>query len=201
VKQKTGRTAANKIANFFGSFGYLFCFFQWFWAVMLYFSIIKSVTTFLAPDASNHVQKFTAAPAPTPPNSLELVVLAIIVVIMIAVTIYALIKIPMGIVKTGNKVAYKTAVTMTPIVIKAQHKKDTKKARIKITPKLLLIAKLLLIVIPVVLTAASGLLDKQAVDYRIAMAVGYGLACLSSIFFAVQYSLAGLLRVKMPDLR
>lgn len=168
---------------------------------MLYFSIIKSVTTFLAPDASTHVQKFTTAPAPTPPSSLELIILAIIVVIMIAITIYALIKIPMGIVKTGNKVAYKTAATMTPIVIKAQHKKDTKKARIKITPKLLLVAKLLLVVVPVVLTAMSGLLDKPAIDYRIAMAVGYGLAFFSIMFFAVQYALAGLFRVKMPDLR
>lgn len=89
---------------------------------------------------------------------------------------------------------------MAPIVIKVQHKKDTKKLHARLTSKLILAIKLLLVVIPIALTAASGLLEKQSIDYPIAIVVGCGLAGFSVAFFAFQYVLAGLLRVKMPGL-
>jgi hypothetical protein len=199
MEQKTRRKTKTGIANFFGAIGYFFGFLQWFWAVLLYFSVIKSVTLFVSPNADQPVTP-PSVPAFTLPNSVEMIIFGTIVVIMIAVTIYALIKVPVNIVKTSNKVVHKTAQTMTPIVIKAQHKKDTKKLRDMLTVRLIVVIKLLLVIIPIGLTVASGWLEKQSVDYSIALVIGCGLACMSTILFVLQYVAAGVLRVKLREL-
>jgi hypothetical protein len=89
---------------------------------------------------------------------------------------------------------------VVPVIIKTQHQPDTKKARAKITWKLIITLKLVLVIVPVLLTAASGLLEKQSIDYSIAMVLGCGLACFSLLFFVIQYALAGLLRTKIARL-
>jgi hypothetical protein len=199
MEQNVRRNAKRSVANFFGAFGYFFGFLQWFWVVMLYFSVIQSVTLFVMPKASDHIEQPHVL-AFTLPNSVEVVILVITVAIMLSVMLYVLIKIPMSIVKTGNKVVHKTAETMTPMVLRTQHKQETKKFRDMITSKLILAIKLLLILIPIALTVSSGLLQKQSIDYAIALIIGCGLACFSVIFFAIQYTAAGLLRVKLRDL-
>lgn len=199
MKQSSGRTLKKGIANVFGSLGYLCCFLQWFWVVMLYFSVIQAVTLLVAPTADKQVEQvphFTF----TLLGPLEMVILIAITVIMIALTIYAFIKVPMDIVKGGNKVVHKTTEAMVPIVIKSQHKKDTKKNRALITPKLILLIKLLLVTIPLALTIASRLLEKPSIDYSIAMVIGCGFAGFSVVLFAIQYILAILLRVKASEL-
>jgi hypothetical protein len=200
MKPSASRNLKRSTANFFGAFGYLFCCLQWFWAIMLYFSIFKSVSTFLGADTSQHVEQ-TVTPVAAPPSALQLVILAVIVAIMVGITIYALVKIPIGIVKTGNRVVHETAKTMAPVVVKAQHKPVTKKARRRITTRLTIVIKLLLVAIPIAATAASGLLDKQPIDYAIAIILGCGLAGFAAISFGLQYALAGLLRVKLSELR
>jgi hypothetical protein len=198
MNQRTERSVKKNIANFFGSFGYLLCFLQWFWAIMLYFSVVQSVTLLVSSNASKPIEQPHGSFAL--PGSLEIIILAIITTIMVILTIYALIKMPMGIVKTSNKIVHNTAETMAPIVIKAQHKKDTKKIHAKITARLTLVIKSLLVIVPILLTAASGLLEKQSLDYSISLIIGCSLACLVIIFFTIQYTLASLLHVKMSDL-
>jgi hypothetical protein len=129
-----------------------------------------------------------------------MVLLAVVVIVMVAITIYALISVPKSIIKTSNKMVHKTADTVTPLVIKAQHKQDTKTLRMKISSRLTFAIKVLLVLIPIALTAASGLLVDQPIDHSIAMIAGYGLASFSVVFFAVQYGLAKLLRVKLLEL-
>lgn len=198
MDRRTKSSAKRKLANSFGYLGYLFCFLQWFWVVLLYFSVLKLVTTPLVPHADSHTEQISL-PTYTLPSSLEIIIFVVVVLVMIAATVYAFIQIPVGVAKTSDKVVHKTAETMAPIIIKSQHKKDTKKNRIKITARLILAIKLLLVIIPVALTAASGLLKDQPVDYAVALAVGIGISSLSVIFFAVQYALARLLHVKLPD--
>jgi hypothetical protein len=200
MKPSANRNLKRSTANFFGAFGYLFCCLQWFWAIMLYFSIFKSVSIFLGADTTQHAQQ-AAVPASSPPSTLQLVILAVIVAIMAVITIYALVKIPMGIVKTGNKVAHQTAKTMAPVVMKAQHKPATKKARRRITTRLILVVKLLLVIIPLAATAFSGLLDRQSIDFTIALFLGGFLAGFAAVSFGLQYALAGLFRVKLSELR
>jgi hypothetical protein len=199
MERKTWRNVKRSVANFFGAFGYLFCSLQWFWAILLYSSAIQSVILLIAPNADSHIEH-PAKPVFALPSSVEVIILAIVVVVMIIVTVYVLMKIPASIVKTGNNVVYKTAETITPLVVKVQHKKDTKKFRSKIAAELMPIIKLFLVVIPVGLTFGSSLVEKQSISYSIALIVGSGLACLSVIFFSVQYMLASVFHVKLKDL-
>ena len=193
------RNVKKGITSTFGSLGYLFCFLQWFWAVILYLSVIQSMTSFISPISDQQVQQSSGLTFALP-DPLAMIILGVIVIIMVAITIYALISVPKSIVKTGNKIVHRTATTITPLVIEAQHKKDTKKLRIRITARVALAIKILLILLPLILAAASGLLEKQSIDYPIVLLVGGGLACFSVVFFAMQYLLAKLLHVKISDL-
>lgn len=167
---------------------------------MLYFSVIQSMAILLAP---SHTGK-SVAQAPhftfTPPSSLEIIILVVVVIIMLAVTLYALVKVPLSVAKTSNRVVHKTAESIAPIILKAQHREDTEKVRLKLTSKLLLFVKLLLIVVPLALTVASGFLEKQPLSYSIIMTVGYGLAAACIVLFVVQYSLASWLHVNRSDI-
>lgn len=199
MKQKPERNFKKSFTNAFGSLGYFFGFLEWFWAVMLYFSVLKAFTLFVSPSADRPIEQPINVSF-TPPSPIEGVIIAVITVVMVLVSTYVLIKMPSNMVKTSNKVVRKTTDSVAPLIMRAQHAPDTKKARAKITAKLMVGIKLLLIVIPVGLTAGSGLLEKQSVDYSIAMVVGCTLAIFSLFFFAVQYLLAAIFRLKMSQI-
>ena len=199
MSRKTEHSGKKGITNSFGAFGYLVCFLQWFWAILLYFSVIESTTLLMSPRTNTHVEQ-SSGPAIVLPDLAQMIILGIVVVVTLAVTIYALVAVPKSIVKTSNKIVHSTAKRMAPIVIKAQHQPDTKRFRLIITAKLTLAIKGLLIIIPIVLAAASGLLEKQFIDHSIAVIVGLGLATFSAMFFAIQYLLAKLLHIKISDL-
>jgi hypothetical protein len=198
MKQRTERDYKRVIANAFGSFGYLFCFLLWLWVSMLYLNIIKSATSFVSPQ--NSQTNVIYAPTVTILEPIGMIILAVIVVLMVGVTIYALVMVPKSIVKTSNKIVHKAAEAVAPVVIKAQHKQDTKGLRIKITARAVIGMKLSLILIPLLLTATSNLLEEQSISYQIALIVGCGLALLSAMSFGIQYILATFLRIKLSYL-
>lgn len=199
MKQKTKNTLKKNSVNSFGVAGYLFCLFQWFWAVMLYFSVIQSILSLVMPNASTQVKPVPAF-APELPDQVQWGILIAVTVFMIALTLYAVIKMPMYAIKASNQAVHKAAEAATPIVIRAQHKKDTKKRRIIMTPRLVVSIKALLVIVPAVLTAGTTLLERQPIDYPIAITIGLGLALLSIGSFTVQYILARPLRVKPSEL-
>lgn len=165
---------------------------------MLYFTVIQSIP--LVPVTTNRQDDAFQGFTLSLPGPVESAILMFVVFSMIALTIYILVKIPISIAKTGNVITHKAAETITPVVARAQHKKDTKSFRAKLTPRLVTAAKLLLVIVPLVVTVASGLLEKQSIDYTIAIVIGGGLASFSVIFFVIQYVLAGLLRIKSSEL-
>ena len=188
------------IANSFGTLGYLTSFLQWLWATILYLSLIQSTTTFI----NEYNQTPTQAPTQlsiSMPGPLGIIILGVTVVVMIAITVYAIIAVPRAIVKTSNKVVHKTAEAAAPLVMRAQHKKESKRLRLKLTTRLVLVVKVLLVVLPLILTAASKLLDEQFISYSIALIAGSALACVSIVFFALQYILALAFKVKPSDIK
>lgn len=199
MKQKAKGKIKLKVANSFGALGYLLCLLQWFWATVLYLSVIQTVATITTPDTHPQVVQYPT-PEVTLPGPVLWITVGIITVTMIAVTIYAFIKAPAGAVKVSSNAVHRTAANVAPAAIKAQHKKDTKTLRMKITPQLVLIFKLLLIIIPVGLTFASLFLKEQQVSYVIAIAIGAGLALLTTVSFTIQYILSRLFRLKANEL-
>lgn len=198
--QQRPRQVKRNITNLFGSFGYIFCFFQWLWAAMLYFAVIQSVALFTSSPTDRQVEQSSSSFTFVLPNPLEMIIIITVTIAMAVLTVYVLVRIPADVAKTSHKMVDKTTKTIVPIIIKSRHKKDTKKARARITSKLVLVIKLLLITLPIVLTALSGLLENPAIDYTIAMIVGGGLAGFGMASFVAQYLLANLFHVKTFDL-
>lgn len=187
------------VANLLGAFGYLFCSLLWLWAILLYFSLIKAFALFISPSVENNVAKSSAV-VDSGPNTLPIIVVAVITIIMAVLTIYIFIKIPSIIAKTSKKIVHKTAENITPTVLRIQNRKDTKKNHIKLTSHLILIIKIVLIITPIILSFLSRFMEKQIFDFYIVMYVSVWLAGISMIFFVIQYFLARLLLVKRQDL-
>ena len=191
------------VTNLFGAFGYLACSMQWLWAVALNFSLVKSLAMFVSPNTTNPVVEPTVVAVSSgnsSPNVLLIFVGIIFVVIMIALTIFILIKMPSTIVNTGKKVVHGVAENVTPLILRAQHKKDNKQNRKKLSSTLIIILKITLVIIPLILAYASKFTDNQMFDFNIAMIVAIWLLGSSLIFFVAQYLLAKLFEIKKQDL-
>lgn len=199
MKAKTKNNIKRKAANFFGAFGYFFCSLLWFWVVIIYFSVIKAFALFFSPTVNNHVVKPVAATS-SAPGPLSIVVVVIVTVIMVLLTLYIIIKIPSTLAKASKKVVHQAAENATPLVLQVQHKKNTKKNHIKLTSGLIILMKVVLILIPVILTITSQFLQQQTLDFYIAMYVSVWLASFGVVFFGLQYLLASVLSVKHQDL-
>ncbi len=205
MNKKQKANLKKKIVNFFGAFGYLFCSLQWLFAVLLYSSFIQSLALFLTPENNNEVVE---PPEITPvisnigstPSPIQLIITAVIMVSVISLTIYILIKLPSTIIKTGKKIVHETAEFATPILIKAQNKKETKKFHLKLSSRLVLTMKTTLVFIPIILTYLSQFIEKQVLDYRVAIYVSVSIAVISVILFTLQYIFSYLLKIKKQDL-
>jgi len=188
------------VVNLFGAIGYLVCSMQWLWAVALNFSLVKSLTLFVSPDANNIVVKPPVANADLGSNPLFMIVGIIFVIIMAAFTIFILVKMPSTIVKAGKKVVHGAAENVTPLVLRAQHKKDTKINHKKLSSSLVIILKIALVIIPLMLSYTSKFAESQIFDFDIAMIVAFWLVGFSGISFIAQYLLAKLFEVKKQDI-
>lgn len=187
-----------KFTNFFGGLGYLGCAAQWLWVVLLYFSYIRGIISLMAPIATTEVVE--TLPVVQPINPLTFVIGSIAVISMVALTIFVFVKMPSTIAKTSEKFIHKSAESVTPILLRIQKKKETKRNRIKLTFGLILIIKISLIIIPVILSFMSQHIKNNTFDFYIAMYVSIFLFCISLIFFGVQYIAARLFSVNKQDI-
>jgi len=204
VNTKAKNNLKKKFVNLFGVFGYLFCSLQWLWAILLYFSLIANFALFIAPSSTGQPEPVVVTDPNTiisPGSNILMVIISIvIIVIIIAMTIYFLYKIPSTIVKTGEKIVHSGASNITPFILKAQHKAETKNNKLKLTPRLVVFIKIALVLLPVVLSYMSKFIKIQLVDLNIAMCASVCLACFSLMFFIFQYILCKVFKIKIQDL-
>jgi len=189
------------LVNFFGSLGYLACLLQWLWAVILYSDILKSIASSFqsnaetAPVVDHSTVGFVAPSLPV------IIFGAVVVLVMIALTIWVIVKVPSEIAKASKKVVGETAERVAPFVLKFQHKKITEKNRKKLTPRIIILIKLILLVLPIALAFSSILLDKPVFVLSVVTYATLFLACISLIFFVLQYILAKLFSINRQDIR
>lgn len=195
---RTKTNLKTNVANFFGAFGYFSCSLQWFWVILLYSSFITGLALYMSQGAENNVVESPVVVGQG--SALAMIILVVTTIIIVALTVYILIKIPSTIVKTGKNIVHKTAEDVTPLILHIQHKKDNKRNHLKLTPRIILSMKIMLIAIPVILSFTSQFIDKQIIDFYIAMYASLWLACFSVIFFVFQYILASLFAIKRQDL-
>lgn len=72
--------------------------------------------------------------------------MVVITVVMILVTIYAVIKLPSAVGKTGSKIVHKATTLALPVI--TNHKKLPPKKYLQLTARMLFISKLTLCIIP-----------------------------------------------------
>jgi len=187
------------VSNFFGALGYFACLIQWFWVVILYSSLLKSAVLLVSPDADNVVTKPDVVI--NSGVSLPSIIFAgVVTIFVIILTVYVLIKMPSAILKTSKKIVNEAAESVVPVVLKVQHKKDTKKNHIKLTTRIIVIIKAVLLVLPIILTLVSQLLKVQIFGFYIAILISIWLAAFTIVFFILQYVIAKAFAVKSKDL-
>lgn len=129
-----------------------------------------------------------------------IIMTAVITFVMVALTLYILIKIPSTLIKSSKKVVRTAAEGAAPLVLQVQNKKVTTRSRLKLTPFLIIIMKLILIFLPLILAFASQFIEKQIFDFFISIYIGVLLACFSLLFFVFQYMIAEIMLVKRQDI-
>lgn len=189
------------VASFFGVLGCLFCVLQWGWLFATYSSMLKYAVNIIQPTEQAPVdvrpQEFINPAASVSGPSVFVVFLGIILMIVaIALVVYSFSKVPKITKKTSHQIIEQTVQFTAPVVSKIQHKSNTKKFRIDITPKIIALLKFILVILPLILCLVSSSLSERFVDYKITAYVGLFLFIASFIFFAIQYLLMYLFKTK-----
>lgn len=200
MNNKTKTNFKKGVVNFFGALGYFFCSILIFWTIILYSNLIGGVAEFLSTDTKSHVVQTTSVVGNSGESIIQTIAGIVILIATVAFTIYILIKIPSAMAKASKKVVHEAADGAMPIVLRMNHKQDTKKNRLTLTSRLVVIMKIVLITASVILAFGSQFLEKQFIDFDIAILVSLWLACLCTILFGLQYLMARLLFVKNQDL-
>ncbi|MDK2899339.1 MAG: hypothetical protein PWQ10_526 [Patescibacteria group bacterium] len=191
TEEKT--SSKNNIANLFGTFGYFFCLLQWLWVILLYSSFVEFLISFIESNNVNtQVSKpvFVIAPNPVIESGFDMIstlIAIIIIVFMVGLSLYFLVKMPSIILNSSKKVVHEVAESTAPIVLRVQHKKETKKSKIKLTSQLIIIIKLVLVISPLIIAFMSQFIEKQVIEFYISMYVGLFLALFSAVSFVIQY--------------
>ncbi len=199
MNKKDNKNLKRRLTNFFGAVGYFVCSLQWAWMLMLNFSLIKAVVSYLSQN-SNTESGRPLAGFDLESNLIFIILAAVVVVMIVSLAIYNLITMPAVIAKTGKAAVQQTAKSLAPVVIKAGHIKDTKKRRLVLTSRLVLTLKVFLITVPFAFSYTSKFLQEQFVDYYAAMYVSVLLLCFSLICFTIQYVLGRVLSVEARHL-
>lgn len=200
MDKKTKKNFKKNIANFFDAAGYFSCTFQWLWVFLLYFTLIESFARFFIQDNPTKTVEPATANGVVNNGSLSVIIVVVITIIMGIITVYILLKMPSIIAKTGKTIVHQTADNIAPVVLQAQNKQDTKKNRTRLSARLVVVIKLLLVILPIVLAVFSIYLDQQIVDFYIVIIVSFWLASFSIMFFAVQYLTAKLFKLRENEI-
>ena len=179
------------VANIFGGLGYISCVLQWLWSFILFLpAIIGSGAIEALLPKTHTVQPTIVEPVPSTPSPFITIIAVIITIVVIGVTIFALVKLPLAVAKTGKKVTHEAAEFALPII--ARHKALPEKKRRILTARLIRLIKLKLIVIPVIALFFVPQNDLP-LPFDAILFVGAILAVGSLVWFGAQLILARLL--------
>lgn len=188
-----------KTANFAGGIGYLACILGWFWSTILYLPTLKGLLERFMSYYPQSPDEITTPITSSEPNNIIALIGIVVTIIMIAITAFILIKLPITIAKAGKNITHKPAEIIAPLVSKYQHKKDTPRRRRIIAYRLTTIFKVMLVIMPVILTACSQLVDLP-IDIAISLTISSGLGVVAGVSFAMQMLVANAWKLDRKEL-
>ncbi len=190
------RTPALAFANAFGALGYMSLIFQWAWALLLLsYPYIESgeMSAFLLP---KHQQPPATAATPEPVSPLLTILAIIVTAFVLALTIFVIVRLPKTIGLQGSKAAKATARTVIPIL--THHQPISKKERIRLSYRLVMLLKGIAIILP--LCTIPFATRAIPLPHSLIVAVTIFCATCSVIWFGLQYLVARLKRLDISRL-
>jgi len=180
------------LINVLGTLGYISIIFQWLWTIVTVgHPLLSSDLVYLFP--ANDVP---AVPVNSdPPSSFAIVLVIVLTVIIFAFTFYVLWKLPGAIGKQGGKATRRAATALVPII--ARHQKPAHKERRRLSRKLVLIIKGLLVILPCITLVLAQPVGELRME--IIWVVGLFCAISSLSYFGLQQLFVLLWKVPAED--
>lgn len=180
------------VVNFFGTLFYLSCLLQWMWAILPYMpGIVRLAEILKGPeDTPAPVQEVAAS---GPPSLLLLIIAVVATAIIIGLTLYVLIKFPVTVAKSAQKMTQNASARIVPIV--TRHAKLPEKKRRRLTARIVVYLKLIVCVLPVILCTCTYFFETK-LGYGITMVIAAVLGLGSLLLLSAQLLIARLLKVK-----
>lgn len=184
------------LTNTLGAFGYISVLLQWLWfaltALLPFLIQTEAVTFFMpTPDATQ-----PTVPEPSDgfiSQAAALVIIGVAVIFSLAVSIYAIYRVPKSIAQTGKKISRRSAEITVHHV--AKQKKYTPAKQRRLTINTTWIMKLLFATIPMLLLLAP-IYGQSTLPYNVVIAVGLFCGICSWLWFGAQYVLMRLLHIR-----
>lgn len=180
------------VVNFFGTLFYLSCLLQWMWATLPYMpGIVRLAEMFQgSADASAPTQEVVAS---GPPSLFLLIIAFAATAIVIGLTLYILIKFPVTVAKSAQKMTQSTSARIVPIV--THHAKLPEKKRRWLTARIVIYLKLAICVLPVILCACTYFFETE-LGYALTIIIAAVLGLGSLLLLGAQLLAARWLKVK-----
>lgn len=193
--QKTKRQTSRTAANIFGTFGYFSVLLQWTWTLLLLcYPLLTADHSFLLPDAPTEPFHPTNTAVTSSPITAVLAI-AVTAFILVA-TVIVIARLPKQIGKRGAQITHQTADSLIPIVTK--HKPIPQKKRRALSYRIVLIAKVVAILLPVV--GLTWTESPYPLTYAIVYTIGIYCAGWSIIYFAIQQAIGFVAKIDTRQL-
>lgn len=197
TKSKKQSSFKLSFVNFFGALGYMSVILQWLWVVVLYGPALMDtpLKQLFLPSENKPLLTPMSHDVATAPSPFTIALAIGITIIVLAVTAYIIIKAPSAVGKTGSKVTHSAAKAVIPVITK--HKPIKKETRRKLTIRITILSKILLVIIPLVSILPVQFLSDLPVSFDIILIITTANAFLSLILFGLQYVAARIFRVQL----
>lgn len=188
---------ARRSANLFGALGYVMVAIEWVIAVALYAPLLQLIPRSepLVPAAP-----VVVTPIDTAASVAGFIFVIVVTVAMAVLTLVVLVKMPATIARSSKKMVDKGSATMTTATLKLMHKKNTKKRRLVIQPRIVGFLKLLFLGIPLVIAYCVRFVPSPTLEPTLALFAVVVLANMAMVAFITQYSIAVVSNVRKAEL-
>lgn len=192
MKQPSKRTL---VVNTFGTLGYISVIFQWVWSLLLlaYPLITASPDLFLQQHTPKNTTPLEIAPAFSP--LLTVIAIATTVLILIATTIVVA-RLPKTVGQGASRLTKTTAKSILPAV--ARHKKISKKERQRLSYRIILVLKAILVGVPLVVLLFARPIEQ--LDSSVMWAIALFAAACSLAYFCTQQIVAYFGKIPRADI-
>lgn len=189
--KKPSHPRATLAAKIVGTLGYFSVLLQWAWTILIlcYPLLVDDNSILLSPKPIHPIH---AQAAPLSNSPIMAIVALAVTAFILALTVIVLVKLPKKIGQQGARVTHQTTDAIIPLIV--GHKTLPKKKHLKLSYRITLVVKTLLVVIPII-----GLFfvpSSVPLDITIIWYVGIFCACWSIFYFGLQ-QLVGIV-AKLP---